>query len=135
MQTRPKWHKPTTRTNWTDDKEKAQLHNRATKLYRSKRWTAVRKGYIMKHPICERCKAIGLTTQGHVLDHVIPISQGGAVWTKENWMTLCHECHNWKRGLERRSRRIEAKDEASKELIPRRRDDAYDAHNYRLYNG
>jgi len=87
-------------------------------LYQSTRWIKCRKGYIMKHPICEKCRLIDITVEARVLDHIIPIRQGGAIWDRENWMALCDECHNRKRQKERYGKVMPSKPNSKGELIP-----------------
>ncbi len=37
---------------------------------------------------------------GGVTDHIIPVLQGGAGYSKDNFQSLCHSCHNRKSRLE-----------------------------------
>ena len=109
-----------------DDKEKERevkrTQNREGRnIYRTKRWNVERKLYIQQHPICEKCKRIGLTTEAKVLDHIIPIRSGGAIWDKDNWMALCRECDNIKRGKESYGKIHDGKDNGKGELIPKDR--------------
>ena len=106
---------------WT---QKQQEDNRPrygnSNVYQSTRWRKCRKGYLMKHPICEKCRLIGITVQARVLDHIIPIRHGvgGAIWDRENWMALCDECHNRKRQKERYGKVMPSKPNSKGELIP-----------------
>lgn len=93
-------------------------------VYQSTRWIKCRKGYLMKHPICEKCRLIDITIEARVLDHIIPIryadEQGrhGAIWDRDNWMALCDECHNRKRQKERYGKVMPSKPNSNGELIP-----------------
>ena len=73
-------------------------------FYNSRRWRAVRKNYIGGHPLCKFCKEKGLIKEGKVVDHIIPISQGGAEWNEKNFQTLCTSCHNRKSSKEAKER-------------------------------
>lgn len=55
------------------------------------------------HPnntLCAVCLKKGLLVTGAVVDHIVPISQGGARLDDDNFMSMCHKCHNKKRGHE-----------------------------------
>ena len=74
------------------------------KLYNSKRWRDTSK---RTRTICEVCEAEGLitdiTTGSHnrgVVDHIVPMQQGGAVWDADNHMGMCGHHHDIKRGKE-----------------------------------
>lgn len=49
-------------------------------------------------PLCEVSFAAGLIVPATVLDHIRPIRQGGAVWSKNNLQWLCESEHNRKSG-------------------------------------
>lgn len=57
-------------------------------------WQQVRKSYIARHPVCQRCEAMGRTTRAVLVHHVVPISQGGARLDPANLQALCAECHD-----------------------------------------
>ncbi len=65
------------------------------------RWTAINKCWRTANPICatEGCETICLVNGG-VTDHIIPVIQGGAGYSKANFQSLCHSCHNRKSRLE-----------------------------------
>lgn len=62
-------------------------------FYKSKAWRDYRKFYLMNHPLCVMCEAKGLSVEATVVDHVIPITQGGSVWDCRNHQGLCKH-HN-----------------------------------------
>lgn len=33
-------------------------------------------------------------TAASVVDHIVPVSQGGEFWDEANWQPLCATCHN-----------------------------------------
>lgn len=51
-------------------------------------------------PLCRRCLGKGTITPARVLDHIIPIEQGGAKYDMDNHQPLCDTCHNIKRASE-----------------------------------
>lgn len=65
------------------------------------RWEKARKEYIAVHPLCERCKAVGIYRPAKVVDHVIP-HKGNSVlfWDRSNWQSLCSYHHNVKTAKE-----------------------------------
>jgi len=55
-------------------------------------WQQKRKAFLVEHSICRGCGE-----QAMVVDHCIPLSQGG-VDTESNFQALCLTCHNRKTG-------------------------------------
>jgi 5-methylcytosine-specific restriction endonuclease McrA len=67
--------------------------------------TLLRDGYG-----CEVCyhddTMSSVVERAGVTDHIIPISEGGAMWDERNHMALCNLHHNQKRGYEAHGLRI-----------------------------
>ncbi len=61
--------------------------------YRTAKWQHVRSAYLSRKPLCERCEAMGLTTPARIVDHIIPIKQGGDWFVFSNLQSLCISCH------------------------------------------
>jgi 5-methylcytosine-specific restriction endonuclease McrA len=59
------------------------------KIFNSKAWKGFRKRRLVLNPICERCKAAS-SVEVH---HIIPLAQGGDVFTIPGTMALCKPCH------------------------------------------
>jgi len=69
-------------------------NNRPTKQdtrYWSRAWKKARAAYLKKHPVCVSCREFA-----NVVDHVIPVRDGGPFWESNNWQSLCVPCHNRK---------------------------------------
>ena len=66
-------------------------------FYDSAKWRKLRSIYIRRHPMCEHP---GCNKAGNVVDHIIPIRQGGNPLDWDNLQTLCHSHHNRKSGKE-----------------------------------
>jgi len=63
-------------------------------FYQSKEWKAFRKWYESQHPrLCMKCLEQGITKEAKYLDHIIPISQGGARLSEANVQWLCVKCN------------------------------------------
>ena len=78
--------------------EKAKMYGyKDTEFYNSTRWRALRRWHISGSPLCVVCGDIG-----HVVDHKIPIRQGGEKYDINNLQTLCEKCHNEKRAHEKK---------------------------------
>ncbi len=43
----------------------------------------------------------GVDSRGELVDHIVPISMGGARLDPDNCQSLCSRCHNRKTGVER----------------------------------
>lgn len=70
-------------------------------FYGSRRWKAVRAQHRERHPLCAECERNGRVTAGELVDHIVPMREGGDPWDSANHQTLCNECHQRKRAQER----------------------------------
>jgi len=68
------------------------------------RWRRFRAGYLMHHPLCAMCEAAGRTTLAKLIDHIIPLAQGGSKYNHANLQGLCYSCHAKKHGQDRKER-------------------------------
>jgi 5-methylcytosine-specific restriction endonuclease McrA len=69
-------------------------------FYNSTGWRKTRAYYLAQYPLCEVSLAEGRTVPGEVIDHIIPISVGGAKMDARNFMTLSKQVHDKKSALE-----------------------------------
>lgn len=60
-----------------------------------------------------------------VVDHIVPIQQGGAKWDERNHMGMCGHHHNVKRGLEKHGYCVETT-QGTGGLIPMDRNEIID---------
>jgi 5-methylcytosine-specific restriction enzyme A len=60
------------------------------------RWQRARKRQLAREPLCRACEAEGHATAASDVDHVEPISTGGAVWSASNLQSLCKAHHSIK---------------------------------------
>ena len=71
----------------------------AKKPYGSSRWQAVRKRYLVAHPLCVSCLAKDppVYSKATVVDHVKPHRGDPKLfWDESNFQALCVQCHNEK---------------------------------------
>ena len=68
------------------------------KFYGSRRWRRLRDYYIARHPLCAECLKKGFVTAAVIVDHIVPIADGGAEMDEKNLQSLCTACHNRKHG-------------------------------------
>lgn len=68
-------------------------------FYNSWSWRNCARQYRNLKPLCENCKDKGRLTEAQVVDHIIPMPHGEGL-DAENFMSLCHRCHNQKSGKE-----------------------------------
>ena len=69
------------------------------KFYQSSSWRKLRAMFIKINPLCIECESVG-----NVVDHIIPIKEGGEKLSWDNLQTMCNRCHNIKSGKESRRR-------------------------------
>jgi 5-methylcytosine-specific restriction protein A len=70
-------------------------------FYDSKEWKRARRYQLMLEPLCRACSDRGRATAGKEVDHIIPMSAGGAEFDHDNLQTLCKFCHSSKTNRER----------------------------------
>jgi len=70
--------------------------------YSSLRWMKLRDLYRLKNPLCVECMKKGTLEPVNIVDHIIPISQGGDAWDWDNLQSLCEHHHNKKTAKERK---------------------------------
>jgi 5-methylcytosine-specific restriction enzyme A len=83
-------------------KPKKQRSDEGHKLRDTTLWRKrVRPHQLHLEPYCRRCHEKGILTPGIDVDHIVPISQGGAAYDHANLQTLCKPCHIKKTSQER----------------------------------
>lgn len=78
------------------DKEKLRV-----RLYNNSKWKKLRLGYLMSHPLCQKCLENGKVTPATSVHHInSPFDDGlndeqriGRLLDANNLMSLCHQCH------------------------------------------
>ena len=75
----------------------------AQKFYQSKEWKAVRRVKLNNNPLCEECMRQGKYVRATMVDHIVPIKQGGKALDIQNLQSLCNSCHS-KKSIEEGSR-------------------------------
>ena len=68
----------------------------AQKFYDSKAWRSTRMQQLRYKPLCEECLRNGIYTPATLVDHIIPIKDGGAKLDFDNLQSLCQVCHEKK---------------------------------------
>ncbi|MEN0049034.1 MAG: HNH endonuclease signature motif containing protein [Bacteroidota bacterium] len=98
------------RRKWIPAKPKQEGRKESNQsIYNSTRWRKLRKLVIEAQPLCKVCEYIGEVVAAQVVDHVVPINEGGATWNEENLCPMCHKHHNRKSGYETRGMMVMAK--------------------------
>ena len=64
------------------------------KFYRSKRWERLRNAFRYANPLCKNVEVCGNAM--YCVDHIIPISEGGAPLDWNNLQSLCESCNGRK---------------------------------------
>lgn len=71
--------------------------------YNTARWQRLRRAHLDRSPVCMGCSEMGRLTEANTVDHVVPISEGGAAFPGHDGLTsYCTSCHGAKtaRGIE-----------------------------------
>jgi len=75
---------------------KYERDNFSKTFYVSKEWLETRKRKLRLNPLCEACQKNGTFIKASIVDHIIPIKQGGAKFDLSNLQSLCWSCHSRK---------------------------------------
>jgi 5-methylcytosine-specific restriction protein A len=65
-------------------------------FYNTPEWRYARKQQLEQHPLCEECLKRGIHTKATMVDHIVPIKQGGDKYDPCNLQSLCWNCHSRK---------------------------------------
>lgn len=68
--------------------------------YSTRRWRRLRLAVLRAEPLCAECLRQGRLVPATQVDHIVPISRGGAVWDPDNLQPLCASCHSRKTDLQ-----------------------------------
>lgn len=68
------------------------------KFYHTKQWQEMRLIVLNRdYSLCQYCKALGITKEGNVIDHVLPIERFPEKMKDiSNLVVCCNSCHYWK---------------------------------------
>lgn len=57
------------------------------------RWRRVRLLHLRNNPLCRMCLLDGVVTAATMVDHIVPIADGGEKLDDDNLQSLCRDCH------------------------------------------
>lgn len=77
-----------------------QRDKKAQSFYRSDEWKAVKKRHLALEPLCRECSKEGKLVRATMVDHIVPIKEGGAPLADTNLQSLCWSCHSRKSAQE-----------------------------------
>lgn len=73
-------------------RQKERYRDNARERGYDAQWDKVSKMYRQDHPLCEKC-GVSLSQE---VDHIVPLSKGGAKYDHDNLQALCKPCHTAK---------------------------------------
>jgi len=65
-------------------------------FYHTRTWQIIRRAVLEQEPLCRSCKEMGRFVPATVVDHIVPIRQGGDKMSMDNLQPLCASCHERK---------------------------------------
>lgn len=86
-------HRKQTHKQYNDTRQATGQRN---KLYDSAAWKRARASHLQSEPLCRSCRKAGKLVEAQVVDHIIPVRDGGAELDDGNLQSLCKSCHNSK---------------------------------------
>jgi len=81
--------------------DRQQYHADLGNFYQSARWRKTRLMVLRRDPVCQ---VLGCNQPSEVVDHIVPISEGGDKLDPDNLQGLCKPCHDHKTLAEARHR-------------------------------
>jgi 5-methylcytosine-specific restriction protein A len=91
-------HRPVRHRPWDEDKRRG---NAAERGYDSQ-WRDFSKHYLAAHPLCRWCEEDGRVTPAVLVDHIVPLDEGGAKYDPTNLQPLDRRCHGIKTAWDKR---------------------------------
>jgi 5-methylcytosine-specific restriction protein A len=71
--------------------------------YNNPAWRTIRRAQLSKQPLCQSCLTKGMVNSAKHIDHVFPWRHiGEHAFINNIFQSLCHECHSYKTGQERK---------------------------------
>src|SRR3990167_5123627 len=77
---------------WEREDQSPRVSRSSTALGYDRQWRKRRAAYLLVHPFCIWCGALGLTMMATQVDHVVAKSLGGSD-EERNLQGLCAACH------------------------------------------
>lgn len=65
-------------------------------FYHTGTWKRLRADVLREEPLCRECAKRGIVKAAQMVDHIVPIRQGGDKMSKGNLQPLCRACHERK---------------------------------------
>lgn len=82
-----------------------KINKETRKIRDSRLWRdRIRPTQLSMNPVCSICQEKGRLSEAVEVDHIVPLSDGGAPYDYDNLQSLCHRCHVIKTAEENRQR-------------------------------
>lgn len=115
----PTLHKNKRKRPWHKDNRTHGFSKKNQDFYNSSKWRNYSRNYRLKNRRCYICNKIHADYRGLMVEHVIPIEQGGSKWDERNHGSICkNPCAKIKTGKERQGLKYEYQLNANNEKIP-----------------
>lgn len=101
MPTAPRQHRPLGQTPRLQIERKLSDRGRPSANARgyTYRWRLASKAFLAEFPLCKHCLALGMVVAAALVDHIVPHRGDKKLfWRRDNWQSLCDDCHNRKTG-------------------------------------
>jgi len=73
-------------------------------FYQSNEWKTIRARKLSMSPYCECENCKGKNIKAEMVDHIIPISQGGSPTDMNNLQSMRNRCHHRKSAIEKNAK-------------------------------
>ncbi len=82
------------------------LRPSATQRGYDRTWQRLAALVLAEEPLCRRCHEAGRTQAAELVDHIVPLNEGGARLDRSNLQPLCRTCHAVKTAADTKAREV-----------------------------
>jgi 5-methylcytosine-specific restriction protein A len=88
-----------TNNSYCQEHKHLYIRDNSSKRGYNSKWRKLRKIFLQKYPLCNKCKQNGKYVEATVVDHIEPHrGDEKLMWDESNWQSLCKPCHDKKTG-------------------------------------
>jgi hypothetical protein len=102
------------------------------KFHQSRIWTNTSRAFRREFPLCAIHEFFGYVEPSTQVDHIIPITEGGAKLDRNNLMAICGDCHSYKSGKESSGPLIQFDYNENVDKIPENINDVFEVFRQRF---
>ena len=124
--------RPDGKRKYLPKKKPFERTKRRHKFHQTRLWTMTSRAIREENPLCEIHLFFKYAEPATQVDHLIPITEGGAKLDRKNLMSICSECHTFKSGKEAKGPLIQFDYNEDMDKVPENKADIYEVFRRRF---